>query len=239
MPLGSRYENELKPFLPIAGADLFLDTRAEREQKSLNLALFDNIIRDPQTGDANVNPLQFGLVLQDAWRFSGDNRVFDFVMPGGSLNMGSLPVGTERYTIPDNDLAACHAKIVSHRQVKQRFTRTNDYLAALHAAACSVMPAQQMDIQWTNNNKSNKDMQHATYANNTMPIEPEWWTQRRQVEGDVPLQDNLLPAQALFPTKQLGLQNKTPSHTYNVTARMDPTYNPTTRFGWQPGVAFA
>ena len=229
-----RYETELLPFLPVAGGDLFRDTTSQQQMKSLNLALFDNLIRDQGTGDANINPLQMGLVINDAWRFSGDNKIFDYTYPGGALNMGALPVGTERVFLPPTILRDCHAKYVSDRQMKQRESMNHDYRAALFAAAAGALPGQMRDVQWTNNNKGNHDCQHSVQSNNTMPMDTDYWEFRPQLDGVVPLQNNLLPAGVLQPSA-FGTK---PSTIYANMAREAPTFNPPTRFGWVPVVPF-
>jgi hypothetical protein len=229
-----RYETELLPFLPVAGGDLFRDTTSQQQEKSLNLALFDNLIRNQGTGDANINPLQMGLVINDSWRFSGENKVFDYTYPGGALNIGALPVGTERLFLPPDILRDCHAKFVSDRQLKARETLNHDYRAALFAAAASAMPSQMRDVQWTNNNKGNHDSQHSTQSNNTMPMDTDYWEYRPQLDGDVPLQNNLLPA-GVLQTTPFGNEG---TYIYTNGARSAPTFNPSFRFGWQPVVPF-
>ena len=229
--INGRYETELLPFLPVAGGDLFYDTPDQKKEKAINQALFGNIIRDPETGDCNINPLQMGVAISDAIRFSGDNRIFDMVMPGGSLNEGAQHAGTERLILPPETLRDWHAKLMSERQVKTKLSLHNDYLAALHAAASKAVGYQHRDVRWTNNNGGNHDSQHTAEANNTMPIEPNMWTYRTQMEGVVPLQNNLLPAGALqerpFGTAKTKI--------YNPTARDSITFNPNFRHGWNPG----
>lgn len=229
--INGRYESELLPFLPVAGGDLFYDSPAQRREKALNQALFNNIIRDPETGDCNINPLQMGIVVNEAIRFSGDNRIFDMVMPGGSLNEGAQHAGTERLLLPTDTLRDWHAKIMSERQVKTRLSQNNDYIAALRAAAAKAMGYQHQDVQWTNNNGGNRDSQHTAEANNTMPIEPDMWTYRTQMDGVVPLQNNLLPADALQ-DRPFGTAI---SRLYNTRARESVTFNPNFRHGWNPG----
>jgi hypothetical protein len=231
----SRYMAELRPFLPIAGGDIFRDSKPQQEAKALNLALFNNIIRNPGTGDCNVNPLQMGTVIQDSWRFSGDNKIFDYVFPGGSLNLGSLPVGTERLCVPDDTLEAEHAKIICSRNVRNRLTKVNEYYAALQNAAARAMPMMETDIQWTNNNKDVKDDQHVAWSNNTMPLETDYWEYRPQIGGEVPLQDNLLPAQALQTNR---IWDTSVAYMYDPQARSQPVFNPPTRFGWNPWTSF-
>ena len=73
-----------------------------------------------------------------------------------------------------------------------------------------------------------------------MPLEPQFWTPRRQDAGEVPLQANLLPAQALEKNLQIGMGNQKPSNPYAAAARQSINYNPSSqKFGWVPGNAFA
>jgi hypothetical protein len=234
----SRYEKELRAFLPSAGSDTFLDTRTEKQEKSLNLALWNNIIRDPQTGDANINPLTMGLKIQEGWRFSGNEKLLDPVFPGGSLNIGALPATTERLMLDPVCLEDFRAKFLSHRDTKRRNSAVNDYARVLSSAAANSMPEQRTDVQWVNNNKSNRDFQHSVDANNTMPIEPDKWSFRRQMDGELPLQANLLPAQGLFVSDQLGGGTLQSSSIFDPRARRDPTFNVPWRFGWNYGVPF-
>ena len=239
-PGQGRYEHELKPFLPIGGSEFFKDTHDERHIKSMNLALFDSIIRDPQTGDANINPLQMGLVVENAIRFSGDNQIFASVFPGGDLNSGALPATTERLMIPDDVLQREHCRLICARKQKNRETVNNDHKIRLGLAGATAMSRMEKDIRWINNNGSNRDSQHTIESNNTMPIEPQFWTPRRQDAGDVPLQANLLPAQALEKNLQIGMGNQKPSNPYAAAARQSINYNPSSqKFGWVPGNAFA
>ena len=235
-----RYENELRPFLPLGGSDLFTDTRDERLQKSLNQALFDSIIRDPETGDSNINPLQMGIVIENAIRFSGDHKVFDPVFPGGSLNTGSLPATSERLEIPAHILQMEHCKLQCARKQKKRHSSVNDYLNKLALAAASALPAQTRDVRWVLQNQGNRDSQHSSASNNVMPVESNWWASKRQDDGEVPLQANLLPAQALDVDAQLGFNNAQTSSIYADMARHAVTWNPASlRFGWVPGNPFA
>jgi hypothetical protein len=235
-----RYEHELKPYLPTGGSEVFHDTHDERHLKSLNAALFNSIIRDPETGDANINPLAMGLVIQNALRFSGDNQIFDSVFPGGDLNMGALPATTERLMIPDEILDREHCALLCKRRIGKRETRQNDHTLRLGLAAATAMGKMQRDIQWTNNNGSNRDYQHTAASNNTMPIEPEWWNSHRQDAGEVPLQANLLPAQFLQADEQFGMGYLKPSNPYNPSARLSINYNPSSqKIGWVPGNPFA
>jgi hypothetical protein len=239
-PGQGRYENELRPFLPLGGSDLFTDTRDERLQKSLNQALFDSIIRDPETGDSNINPLQMGIVIENAIRFSGDHKVFDPIFPGGTLNTGSLPATSERLEIPSHILQMEHCKLQCARKQKKRNSAVNEYLNKLALAAASALPAQTRDVRWVLQNQGNRDSQHSSASNNTMPVENNWWASKRQDDGEVPLQANLLPAQALDVDAQLGFNNAQTSAIYADMARHAVTWNPSSlRFGWVPGNPFA
>ena len=239
-PGKGRYEHELKPFLPIGGSEFFKDTHDERHIKSMNLALFDSIIRDPQTGDANINPLQMGLVVENAIRFSGDNQIFASVFPGGDLNSGALPATTERLMIPDDILQREHCRLICARKKKNRETINDDHKIMLGLAGATAMPRMENDVRWINNNGSNRDSQHTIESQNTMPVQPQFWTPRRQDAGEVPLQANLLPAQALQRNLQIGMGNQKPSNPYAAAARQSINYNPSSmKFGWVPGNAFA
>ena len=73
-----------------------------------------------------------------------------------------------------------------------------------------------------------------------MPVESNWWASKRQDDGEVPLQANLLPAQALDVDAQLGFNNAQTSSIYADMARHAVTWNPASlRFGWVPGNPFA
>lgn len=234
----SKYSEELLPFLPIVGASVLADTRQEKQEKSLNDALFSNIIRDASTGDPNINPLAMGLVIEEAIRFNGDNMIFDPVFPGGSLNIGALPATTERLMIEPAVLDDYVKRCISHRNMRKRMTSVNDYRRGQEKLAMSVMPTQMADPQWVNNNKSVADFQHSSSAFNTMPLSTDMWINRRQIDGDVPLQDNLLPAQGLFISEQPFCGKKLVSAPISAQSRRNITYNPSMRFGWNYGVPF-
>jgi len=234
----SKYSDELLPFLPIVGANVLSDTRNEKHQKGLNEALFSNVIRDIDTGDPNINPLAMGLRIQDAIRFNGDNQILDSVFPGGSLNIGAIPSTTERMMIDPAVLGDYMKRCVSKRNLKHRFTAVDDYKRGQVELAKNAMNVQMHDIQWTNANKSASDFQHSSDAYNTMPMPVDSWMYRRQIDGVVPLQDNLLPAQALFVSRQPFGGDNPVAYPMHASARRSITYNPPTRFGWNPGVPF-
>lgn len=236
--LYSKYNTELLPFLPVAGSETLKETRDEQHQKALNEALFSNIIRDAGTGDPNLNPLQMGLRLEEGLRFNGDNKIFDPVFPGGSLNIGALPVTTERQLIPDDILNDQEKRRVSAWNMKKRFCFRNQYRVGLEQQALLAMPGQMEDVRWELGNKGVKDFQHDSNAFNTLPVPHDMWINRRQIDGGVPLQDNLLPAQGLFVSNQSGCGPLKPSSIYDASARQNINYNPPTRFGWNPYVPF-
>jgi len=234
----SKYRRELLPFLPIVGASVLPDTRSEKHEKSLNEALFSNIIRDHATGDPNINPLAMGLRIQEGLRFNGNNKLLDPVHPGGSLNLGAISSTTERLMIPTPILEEERNRIVALRNMKMRFSACNDYNRGKQELAYQQMRGQKEDIQWENANKSVMDFQHAPYAFNTMPVDPEMWVYRRQIDGDVPFQDNLLPAQGLFVSEQMGCGYLKPSVPLTTATRQNLTFNPSMKFGWNYGTQF-
>lgn len=234
----SKYTQELLPFLPIVGASAIGDTRPEKQTKALNEALFSNIIRDPLTGDPNINPLAMGLRIEEGLRFNGENKILDPVFPGGSLNIGALPATTERLMIEPSTLETEARKIISDRNMKQRKSCVNDYKKGLFDLASREMTTQMTDVQWVNANKSVNDFQHVSSAFNTMPVPPEMWIHRRQIDGDVPFQDNLLPAQGLFIHQQMGCGELQTAQPYLPSTRQNITFNNPNRFGWNYGTQF-
>lgn len=234
----SKYLLELQPFLPIVGASVLSDTRSERNEKSMNTALFSNLIREIQPGDPNINPLAMGVRIDEALRFNGENKIFDPVFPGGSLNIGAIPVTTERLMIEPSAMDDYTRRCISHRNLKNRLTAVDDYKMGLVQAAMKAMSVQTSDVQWVNGNKSVIDFQHSSRAFNTMPVPPDEWVNRRQIEGELPFQDNLLPAQGLFVLAQPFAGPLQPSEPFLPQTRKNITYNPPTRFGWNYGVPF-
>ncbi len=234
----SKYANELLPFLPIVGADVMGDTRQEKQQKSLNEALFSNIIREINPGDPNINPLAMGVRIDEALRFNGENRILDSVFPGGSLNIGALPATTDRVMIGRDVLEDEAHRVISIRNHRARFSSVVDHRLGKERLAIQAMPMHMTDVQWENANKSVSDFQHGAHAFNTMPVPVDMWVYRRQIDGDVPLQDNLLPAQGLFIQKQIGCGNLKPSVPLDASTRQNITFNPSMRYGWNYGVQF-
>jgi hypothetical protein len=235
------FEHELWPYLPAGNPDELKDDADERHEKALDVALFNNIFRDPATGDVNLNPLQMGNAIMDAWRYMGNNHIMDPVFPGGDLNIGALLATTMRSMPPMDTIRDVHAQWTSARNKKKRLTARDFYTDARKLAAAAFLEDAQRDIRWINNNNSVRDFQHTAQSNNTMPIEPEWWTSRRQDDGVFPLQDNLLPAQALTIGTQIGRGHDAHliSRLYDTAARHDPTFNPPGKMGWLSGVPFA
>lgn len=236
--LYSKYNAELLPFLPVAGSNALKETREEQHQKALNEALFSNIIRDPATGDPNINPLQMGVRIEEAIRFNGDNKILDPVFPGGSLNIGALPATTERLMISHDILSDYEKRCVAQREFRRRFCATDQYRTGLMTLASKAMPVQMEDVRWDLGNKGVSDFQHNSGAFNILPIPHDMWLNRRQIDGDVPLQANLLPAQGLFISRQMGCGDLKSSAIYTPTARRDINFNNPTRFGWNYAVPF-
>ena len=235
------FEHDLWPYLPAGNPDDVKDDPEERHEKALDVALFNNIFRDPATGDVNLNPLQMGNAIMEGWRYMGDNHVMDPVFPGGELNIGALPATTMRAMPPADTIRDIHAQWTSMRNKKKRHTARDFYQDTRKLAAAAFLEEAQKDIRWINNNQSVRDFQHTSQSNNTMPIEPQWWISRRQDDGEFPLQDNLLPAQALTFSNQIGqgYDAQLISRLYDTEARHDPTFNPPGKMGWLSGVPFA
>ena len=105
-------------------------------------------------------------------------------------------------------------------------------------AAAAALPAQMTDVRWVYNAQGATDVYHTSAAFNTMPVPTDEWINKRQIDGDVPLQPNLLPAQGLFLQSQLGGGPVPVSQFNSLDAKMDPTYNPPTRYGWNYATPF-
>ena len=235
------FEHELWPYLPEGNAEDIKDNDDDRHLKAINVSLFDSVLRDPMTGDVNLNPLQMNTAITDAWRYMSDNHVMDPVFPGGELNIGALPVTTMRAMPPENIIRDEHARVTSARNKKRGYASRDAYQDTRMLAAAASMASQQKDVRWINNNNSVRDFQYTAHSNNTMPIEPDWWNHRRQDDGVVPLQDNLLPANALWKGVSIGFarEDQNTSELYDTRTRHDPTWNPAGKMGWLGGVPFA
>jgi hypothetical protein len=231
-------EDELRPFLPTIGSKLLEQTRDERELAGLNLALFDNIPRDLGTGDVRINPLQFDLAMEQGRRFNGDNKILDPVFPGGSLNIGALPVTTERLMLPPEELDAYHTCFISKKNKRMRMTAKDDYRQMKNDCAANALKAQMNDVRWVFNNRGSTDVFHSSSAFNTMPVPVDEWVNKKQIDGDVPLQPDLLPAQGLSIAGQLGGGPLPYTQFNSLSAKKDPTYNPSFRYGWNYATPF-
>jgi hypothetical protein len=228
------YNAQLRPFLPVGGSDLVLDTRADKQQKSLNLALFNNIIRDPETGDCNINPLRMNVMIQEAIRLGYPTRIMPTVFPGGTMNQGALPVETNQICPSKRvleEIRACH---LSKDRKRKRLTVADDYEVLQKRAASAAMGMMHGDVRWLNNNRGIRDQQHAAFALNTMPIEPDLWQDKKQLTT-VPLQANLLPAQGLFVDEQLGGGLQLPTQMRATSYKQDVAFNPFQNVSWPYG----
>jgi hypothetical protein len=216
---------ELRPFLPMAPGEVFMDNMDDKQEKSLNLALFDNIIRDPATGDANQNPIQYSNVLMDSIRFNGNNVALPRKFPGGSLNIGALPSETERVLPPAAVLEHIAATLRSSKAKRKRTTQIDEQARKRLFAAGRGMHMMRRDSAWVNNNGAARSAYVSPHAHNTMPIEKQEWAHQTQTDGMVPLQPWIEPAQALAIDKQIGSKpvHSRPTH---PKARSAPTFLP-------------
>jgi hypothetical protein len=232
-------EDELRPFLPTMGSALLERTSDERQLAGLNLAIYDNKPRDLGVGDARINPLMMDVAMEEGRRFNGDNKILDTVFNGGSLNLGALPGTTERLMLPLSELTMYHSCAMAKRAVRLRTTARDDYEAMKVEAAAFALQQQKTDVRWVYaGNQGASDVFHTSAFTNTMPIETDEWMSHRQIDGDVPLQPNILPAQGLSITAQLGGGPPPTSQFNSLAAKQDPAYNPPTRFGWNYATSF-
>lgn len=220
---------ELRPFLPMAPGDVFMDNADDKQYKSMNLALFDSIIRDPATGGPNQNPIQYGNVLMESWRFDGNNVVLPRKLPGGSLNMGALPSETERIVPDPKTIEQIGTAMRSRKAKRKRVTRTDEVEHKRRMAAATAMGMHRKDPAWVNNNGAPRSAYVNAHANNTMPIEKNEWEHQTQTNGSMPLQPWIEPAQGLSLDTQLGskpvMSKPTAPQARNVPTFQTPALN--------------
>ena len=83
--------NELRPFLPIAGAEDVMPPAGSDQLKRENLVLFDFKPPGWVLGDAESNPLVLSNLIDQGIRWAGKLNDLPSVHPGGSLTQGARP----------------------------------------------------------------------------------------------------------------------------------------------------